>query len=388
MPPSEPASAPPQGTVQRDLRLDAWRGFFLVIMTIDHLRSVLSRYTYEFAGYVSAAEGFVLLSGYVTGLSFTRAAVANPGSLWPKAARRIRSIYFAHALTFLVLFTTLRWVPGMVTGNSSWARLFQMHPADAVLMGLSGLYQPEFLDILPMYCLFLLLVPFTVRKLQAGEGIQVLCGSFCVWVAAQLGLSAQLVVWLGTVLPARLGDFDPFAWQFLFVCGICWGHRTSEGAAKRPVFQVLALPFWLFIAPLVVLMFLWRHGFMAPPVVWSLKILQAGRDKQHLGAIRLLNLALLACCLVYFRWAFISARVLRVLALLGRHSLTVFSTLVVLASYWSNANSFLEGINFFSQLLALTFAVLCAFTVAFCCELTSQNTSAKRTQPPSHSVQP
>lgn len=364
LPETEPTSAPPHGTVQRDLRLDAWRGFFLVIMTIDHLRSVLSRYTYEFAGYVSAAEGFVLLSGYVTGLSFTRAALANPGSLWPKAARRIRTIYVAHALTFLFLFVTLRWVPGMVTGNSSWARLFQMHPADAVLMGLSGLYQPEFLDILPMYCLFLLLVPFTVRKLQAGEGAVVLYGSFCIWVAAQLGLGAQLAIWLGTVLQVRLGDFDPFAWQFLFVCGVCWGYRTRSGSAARPLFQVPALPLWLIIAPLAVLLFLWRHELLAPPAIWNLDALQAGRDKQYLGGIRLFNLALIAGCLGCFRWAIVPAKLVALLALLGRHSLAVFSSHVLLASYWAAAQAWGSPFTPPDQIMPTFFAVSIAFGVA------------------------
>lgn len=333
-------------------------------MTIDHLRSGLSRYTYEFAGYVSAAEGFVLLSGYVTGLSFTRAALANPGSLWPKAARRIRTIYVAHALTFLVLFATLRWVPGVVAEDSSWAKLFQMHPVDAVLLGLSGLYQPEFLDILPMYCLFLLLVPFTVRKLQAGEGIKVLCGSFSIWVAAQLGLSAKLIVWLGTVLPVWLGDFDPFAWQFLFVCGVCWGYRTSAGAAKRPLFQVPALPFWLFIAPLVVLLFLWRHGLLTPPVVWNLEALQTGMNKQYLGGIRLFNLALLAGCLGSFRWALVPEKLVAPLALLGRHSLAAFSIHVYLANYWTTAQALVPDFTPLEQILATLFGVTIALGVA------------------------
>ncbi|RJS93382.1 OpgC domain-containing protein [Salinisphaera sp. Q1T1-3] len=64
-------SAPPtrarsdaRGRAIHDQRVDTLRGLMLVIMTIDHL-GPLSRFTMEPFGFVSAAWGFVFLSGYM-----------------------------------------------------------------------------------------------------------------------------------------------------------------------------------------------------------------------------------------------------------------------------------------------------------------------------------
>src|SRR5437899_3266510 len=64
--------------LRRDSYLDNLRGGFHIVMLVDHLPIILpGMFTliaglYEALGYVSAAEGFVFLSGYVTGLVYTR----------------------------------------------------------------------------------------------------------------------------------------------------------------------------------------------------------------------------------------------------------------------------------------------------------------------------
>jgi hypothetical protein len=52
----------------RDSRLDMLRGLCLVLMTVDHLPiNPLFRFTNQTLGFVSAAEGFVFISGVVSG---------------------------------------------------------------------------------------------------------------------------------------------------------------------------------------------------------------------------------------------------------------------------------------------------------------------------------
>ena len=58
--------------MNRDLSLDVLRGIMLIIMAADHFGEPLFQHLYEFAGYVSAAEGFVFLSGMLVALVYSR----------------------------------------------------------------------------------------------------------------------------------------------------------------------------------------------------------------------------------------------------------------------------------------------------------------------------
>ena len=87
----------------RDPRLDTLRGLMLVMITINHLGSPLSLYTYQPFGFYSAAEGFVFLSGVVAGLVYAHYAQFGKGSLWKKAFIRARDIYVVHILLVTLL---------------------------------------------------------------------------------------------------------------------------------------------------------------------------------------------------------------------------------------------------------------------------------------------
>ena len=63
-----------QMPVNRLNELDALRGLMLVLMTLTHLPTRLSSPLGQPFGYVSAAEGFVLLSAYMAGLVYGRTA--------------------------------------------------------------------------------------------------------------------------------------------------------------------------------------------------------------------------------------------------------------------------------------------------------------------------
>ena len=63
---------------QRDLRLDTLRGLLLVLITINHFGSWspeawwITQLTWQPLGYVSAAEGFVFLSGFIFATVYLR----------------------------------------------------------------------------------------------------------------------------------------------------------------------------------------------------------------------------------------------------------------------------------------------------------------------------
>ena len=70
--------APPHGTgpasapSQRYWEVDALRGLMLVLMTVTHLPTRLTDPLGQPFGFVSAAEGFVLLSAFMSGLVYSR----------------------------------------------------------------------------------------------------------------------------------------------------------------------------------------------------------------------------------------------------------------------------------------------------------------------------
>ena len=64
----------------RDLRIDLLRGFFVLAMIVDHVRGASPLYLLTGSNrfFVSAAEGFILLSGLMAGFIYRR-VVARDG---------------------------------------------------------------------------------------------------------------------------------------------------------------------------------------------------------------------------------------------------------------------------------------------------------------------
>ena len=61
---------------KRNLLIDFLRGLCLVVMTVDHLPpDIFEKFTWQTFGFISAAEGFVFLSGLVSGVVYGRVAM-------------------------------------------------------------------------------------------------------------------------------------------------------------------------------------------------------------------------------------------------------------------------------------------------------------------------
>ena len=83
----------------RIVYLDVLRGLMLVIMTFDHLDGPIKNITFQPLGFVSAASGFIYLSGYVYGLVYTRKYLESDfKTIIGKSFRRARVIYSYHLL--------------------------------------------------------------------------------------------------------------------------------------------------------------------------------------------------------------------------------------------------------------------------------------------------
>jgi len=84
---------------KRDLRLDLLRGYCVVAMTVDHLDA--PTWLYVFTGgnrfFVSAAEGFLFISGLVMGIVYR--PIAETRGLPTAAVKALRRALFLYLVT-------------------------------------------------------------------------------------------------------------------------------------------------------------------------------------------------------------------------------------------------------------------------------------------------
>ena len=324
----------------RDLRLDTLRGIFLAIMMTDHLGTRMAEFTYQPLGFVSAAAAFVMLSGYMN--AYTSPAI-NPGmpvllrQAWKRAAR----VYRYHFVLLLALLALA------VATTSFLNRPTPLYPdhGGAVAMLLYGallLHQPSYMDILPMYVLFLLLSPPLLVALHRGHDWTVIGASIACWLLGQyLDPQEWLEERLGTGVST--GSFNLLAWQLLWVSGIYAGflHKVRRQTAFFRHRAYLAIAVVLAAG-----FFLARHQLL--PVS---NTLLAYVEKEDLRILRVANIAsqvVLFCWLIRLAPA---SRGLPWFQLLGRYSLPVFSFHILLVYLleplsWRVAYWFGYSVNF------------------------------------------
>lgn len=88
-------------------QLDFFRGLLLILITVNHFSShnnIIVKFTYEFIGWVTGAEGFVFLSGLTAGLIYTY-KLNTKGDNYIKTAsgKRSGTIYKYHAFLFILI---------------------------------------------------------------------------------------------------------------------------------------------------------------------------------------------------------------------------------------------------------------------------------------------
>ncbi len=301
----------------RDLRFDTLRGLLLVCMTLNHLPTELRVLTDQSLGVFSAAEGFVFLSGLMAGWIYTR-RLREQGrdALWSSCMARTKSIYAWHVASYLGAFTLVQ-LTYRTLGFCSLAapRLFFQHPLGSLWLGFSLLYQPGLLDLLPMYCAFVLLIPGVIAGLEAGRRWPILGLSALVWLAMQW---APPMAGAAGLYPVNTGVFNLFAWQFIFITGVAIGHARAgrEDLVSRPN------P-WVVSAALAVVVYGIGVCHAQWPPLWPDRLYGILLNKPALGLLRLADFACVAFLVAVLADRFPSAFALRPLALLGRHSLAV-----------------------------------------------------------------
>jgi hypothetical protein len=316
--------------------LDALRGLMLVLMLSTHLPTNFGIPTSQPLGFVSAAEGFVMLSAYMAGMVYTQRYMRHGLQAMHRAfLKRALVVYGCQAASLLFLFTIIAGLgmtlPQPAVQNLIW--FYLQHPVTAFFSSLGLIYNPPLLDILPVYVLFMLASPWVLSYgLRHGwRAILVLSG--VLWLATQFELSRFLyggvVAVTGLTVPfSETGAFETFGWQFLWLFGL-WLGSTH---ARTPVGERRAPPSALVFGAVVIAVtfFIWRHiaGLSAFPDGNPFNFLF---DKWHLGVLRLLNFFSLVVLAIYFGpWLKAHLPRMRWLETMGRVSLSVFCAHLVI----------------------------------------------------------
>ncbi len=324
---------PPRPT-GRLWEIDALRGLMLVLMTLTHLPTQLTTPLGQPFGYVSAAEGFVLLSAYMAGMVYGRLAwkknvVEMERAFW----RRALKVYWCQAATLIFLFTVIAFI-GLRAAQPAVTDLMSFYltqPAVALVSSLLLIYEPPLLDILPLYVLFMLVSPWALAFALRHGWAPVMGASVLLWLAAQFGLGRWIYDTTNALLPlpvpyTETGSFETYGWQFLWMLGLWMG--ASRNDPRAPPFQ---FPDW----SLVVATFIavgcatWRHQVGQAPFEADAQ-LNLLFDKWLLAPLRVVNLFALMVLTIRFGPA-LARRLPRFywLETLGQASLPVFCAQLV-----------------------------------------------------------
>jgi len=317
--------------MKRHWEIDALRGLMLVLMTATHLPTRFTDPLGQPFGWVSAAEGFVLLSAFMAGLVYSRYARRDGVDAMRSAFfRRALKIYLCHAALLLFLLTVIASV-GVRADQPAVTNLLSFYlaqPFNGFVYGLLLIYEPALLDILPMYIFFMLLSPWVLAFGMRHGWAGVLAVSFALWLGAQFGLSEWLYGWTfaHTRIPVpfqEMGAFNALAWQFLWFTGLWLGAGRSAPDARplRFGWPVLAVAVGITLAGLY-----WRHFGEHGQAPFGADVrLNLLVDKWQLGPLRLLNLTALGIVVLRFgpAWARRLPR-LHALETMGRASLPAF----------------------------------------------------------------
>jgi len=318
--------------VERDLRLDLFRGIALWLIFLDHIpENVVNWFTIRNYGFSDATEIFIFISGYTAAFVYGR-AMRDRGFIVASARilRRAWQIYVAHIFLFAIFMAEISYVASTFD-NPLYAE--EMHILDflkqpdvTIFQALLLKFKPVNMDVLPLYIVLLLLFPPMLFLLMRAPAFA-LAGSALLYV-----LSWNLD-WNLPAYPNGVWFFNPFAWQLLFVFG-AWcalgGVRRISGIIRSPV--VVGAAFAYVLAAFGVTLTWYFPQLDVLPDLIKRSIYPI--DKTDLDILRFLHFVALAVIVVRFvpgDWPGLKSRWLRPMVLCGQHSLQIFCLGVALA---------------------------------------------------------
>jgi hypothetical protein len=247
---------------------------------------------------------------------------------------RVWQLYVAHIFIFMIYTAEVSYAMLRLQTQTYSEELrlssFLQEPHVAVVKMMLLQYQPELLDILPLYIVLLAFFPI-VLLLQRRRPFAPLILSFAVY------LLTMYFGWQPKTYPNDEGwFFNPFAWQFLFIVGATAG--TAQSAAQP------SLPHWPWIpraaiavtVAVAAIKLSWlAHGLWdGIPALFGEQLEVLAGDKSNLSPVRLVSFFALALTIVHFMRrdsAILRHPISRLVIACGQHSLHVFCLGILLS---------------------------------------------------------
>ena len=360
--------------VERDLRLDFFRGIGLWMCFLDHVpHDVVAWLTLRNYGFSDAAEFFVFISGYLIG--WIHAPIVR-GGLWLASAKRLWTrtgqLYIAHIMLFLIftaqIARTARKFDNPMYENEMNIFNFLQHPDILIGQALTLRYKPVNLDVLPLYVSLVFISPLVMWCLIRRPNLT-LAGSAILYVLS------RYFDWNLPSYPAgATWYFNPFCWQLLFIVAMWCG---AGGVDKiRSILQtklVLALASaWLLFAFIIVMTWHapWLEALIPP---WMIKAIYP-IDKTDLDMLRFTHFLALATIVTYFvprNWSMLKTKWVDPLLVCGRHSLPIFCLGIFLSfsAHWI-LTQYSKGV--FAQLFVSLMGMVIMTVVAYVLDRSKQ----------------
>ena len=307
----------------RDLRVDFFRGLALWWIYTDHIPGdALSNYSLRNFAMCDATEVFVLLAGFGAGIAYG-SVMNRQGYLYAAAdtLRRAWTLYIAHIFLFVV-YTAQVAYSATALDRVSYLEETRLDvladaPYRALLEALLLRFQPNLLNILPLYVVLLLIFAIALPLLRKPA---------LLFAASLIGYT--VVRFTGLNLTAWTGEgwfFNPFAWQLLFMIGAILSYAPPAMPRVRWPIDLLAV--LVLLSGLIVIWVIDTH----PPILASMPApvirFVITEDKTGLHPTRLLSilsLTWLTIRMVPRDTAWLHTRLASPLVLLGQNSLPVF----------------------------------------------------------------
>lgn len=317
---------PPIVATGRDLRLDLFRGLALWLIFLDHIPSnIVNWVTIRNYGFSDAAEIFVFISGYTAAFVYGR-AMQERGFIVASARilKRSWQVYVAHVFIFVIFMAEIAYLTtsfdNPLYSEEMRAFDFLQQPGDALVQALMLKFQPNFMDVLPLYIVLLLGFPLVLWLLLRRPTLALL-------LSVALYASVQRFHWNLPAYPTGTWFFNPLAWQLIFVVGAWCSVGGTEQVGKLVNSRLVVGIAIAFLALALLIVMTWyfpRYATYIPKRVqdWMYPI-----DKNNLDLLRFLHFIALAIVTVHFipiDWPGLKSRLLRPMILCGQHSLEIF----------------------------------------------------------------
>jgi hypothetical protein len=319
--------------IERDLRLDLFRGIALWLIFLDHIPSnIVSWITIRNYGFSDATEIFVFISGYTAAFVYGRAmrerGVVVAGA---RILKRAWQVYVAHIFLFVIYLAEIAYVSRSFENPLFAEEMgifdFLRQPDVTLYEALLLKFKPANMDILPLYIALLTTFPLYLWVLLRQPTLA-LATSLVIYIAA-LQFDINLPAY-----PEGTWAFNPFAWQLLFAFG-AWcaigGAERLHGFMRSRIVLGLAVAYLVFAFLIVMTWYFPRTGYLVPRWLsdWMYPI-----DKTNLDVLRFVHFLSLAVITVRFvprDWPVLKSAWLRPAIVCGQHSLEIFCLGVFLA---------------------------------------------------------